>query len=180
MERFTKFFTSLGGVLTSLAAVVGGVAALYLAFGGGDEGTPNNPNPPTVTDTTSDADAVADWREQAEKACQDFERRGSQLGPIPPATDLAGQVGWLQQVLPFFESAANEIRALDEPEAIQEDVEQLLDSMDNQVALSQTMINAFQVSDAATFNGARLENQAAAQETNQLAAELGLRQCVDF
>ena len=37
MERFTKFFTSLGGVLTSLAAVIGGAAALYVAFGGGSD-----------------------------------------------------------------------------------------------------------------------------------------------
>ena len=37
MERLTKFFTSLGGVLTSLAAIVGGVVALYVAFGGGGD-----------------------------------------------------------------------------------------------------------------------------------------------
>ncbi len=176
MERFTKFFTSLGGVLTSLAAVIGGVAALYLAFGGGDDQAPN-PDPPTTVVTTSDA-AIEDWRTQVEEACQDLERRARQLGP--PPTEQAEQVVRLQQLIPIFSAAANEIRALEEPDAIRDDAERFVGSMDEQVELSQTMINSLQIGDVATAESARLENQAAGQDTDRLAAELGLQECVDL
>jgi hypothetical protein len=173
MERFTKFFTSLGGVLTSLAAVVGGVVALYVAFGGSDKASPN---PPVVVDTTSDA-AIEDWQTQVEDACRDFVRRVNQLGPKPTAG--AGQVFYLQELIPIFSTLANEIRALEEPAAIREDVGRLLDSMDRQVELSQTEVNSAQVGDSATAEDARLENQAAGQDTDRLLAELGLQACVE-
>jgi hypothetical protein len=177
MERFTKFFTSLGGVLTSLAAVVGGVVALYVAFGSGGDTASEGSNPPAVVDTTSDA-AIEDWRTQAEKVCRDLKRRATRLGP-PPA-DLAGLVSWMQQQMPIASSAASEMRALEEPDAIADDVGRFLDSLDNQVELNMTMFNALQAGDAVTFENARLEGQAAASDTDRFAADLGLQECVAF
>ncbi len=153
MERFTKFFTSLGGVLTSLAAVVGGVVALYVAFGSGGDNASQGSNPPAVVDTTSDATtsdaAIEDWRTQAEEVCRDLKRRATQLGP--PPGDLAGLVSWMQQQMPIAISAASEMRALEEPDAIADDVGRFLDSLDNQVELNMTMFNALQAGDAVTF-----------------------------
>lgn len=177
MERFTKFFTSLGGVLASLAAVIGGAAALYVAFGGGGDQAPNGPDPPTPVDTTSDA-AIEGWRTQAEEVCRDLERRVTQLGP-PPA-DQAGQVFWLQQLIPIASSTASEMRALEEPDAIADDVGRFFDSLDEQVELSVRMLNALQVGDVVTAENARLENQAAASDTNRFAADLGLQECVEY
>lgn len=51
MERFTKYFTNLGGALTSLAAIIGGIVALYVAFGGGG----GTSDPPQTVVTTPDA-----------------------------------------------------------------------------------------------------------------------------
>jgi hypothetical protein len=177
MERFTKFFTSVGGVLASLAAVIGGVVALYVAFAGGGDQAPNGPDPPTAVDTTSDA-AIEDWRTQAEKVCQDLKRRVTQLGP--PPLDAAGQVSWLQRLIPISSSMASEMRALEEPDAIADDVGRLLDSLDEQVDLSVTMLDALQVGDAVTLENVRVENQAAASDTNRFAADLGLRECVEY
>ena len=180
MERFTKFFTSLGGVLTSLAAVVGGVVALYVAFGSGG-GTASS-NPPVVVDTTSDATtseaAIEEWRTQAEDVCRDLKRRATQLGP--PPGDLAGLVAWMQRQMPIASSAASEMRALEEPDAIADDVGRFLDSLDNQVELNTRMFNALQVGDAVTFESLRLEMQAAASDTDRFAADLGLQKCVAY
>jgi hypothetical protein len=177
MDRLTKFFTSLGGVLASLAAVIGGAAALYVAFGSGGDQAPNGPDPPTPVDTTSDA-AIEDWRAQVEEACRDFDRRVSELGPVP--ADQPGQIVRLQQLIPIVDTASNEIRALEEPHAIRDDVERFLDSMGEVIDLSQTMVNSYQIADAQTFNSARLEMQAAARDTDRLAAELELQECVDL
>ena len=181
MERLTKFFTSLGGVLTSLAAVVGGVVALYVAFGSGGDNASQGANPPAVVTTsdatTSDA-AIEDWRTQAERVCRDLKRRASRLGS-PPA-DLAGLIAWMQQQMPIAMSAASEMRALEEPDAIADDVGLFLDSLDNQVELNMTMFNALQAGDATTFEAARAEAQAAATDTDRFAADLGLQKCVAY
>jgi hypothetical protein len=182
MESFTKFFTSLGGVLTSLAAVVGGVVALYVAFGSGGDTASQGSNPPAVVDTTSDATtsdaAIEEWRTEAEKVCRDLKRRATRLGP--PPGDLAGLVSWMQQQMPIASSAASEMRALEEPDAIADDVGRFLDSLDNQVELNMTMFNALQAGDAVTFENARLEGQAAANDTDRFAADLGLQECVAY
>jgi hypothetical protein len=182
MERFTKFFTSLGGVLTSLAAVVGGVVALYVAFGGGGDSASHGSNPPvavgtTSNSTTSDA-AIEEWKAQAEEVCRDLKRRATRLGP-PPA-DLVGLVAWMQQQMPIAMSAASEMRALEEPDAIADDVGRFLDSLDNQVELNTMMFNALQAGDAATFESVRAEAQDAAGDTDRFAADLGLRKCVSY
>jgi hypothetical protein len=177
MERFTKFFTSIGGVLASLAAVIGGAAALYVAFGGGTNQTNNPDPPPPVVDTTSDA-AIEDWRTQAEDVCKDLKRRVARLGP--PPTDAAGQVSYMQQSLQISSSMASEMRALEEPDAIADDVGRLLDALDEQVQISVAFLDAFQVGDVVTLETLRQENQAAARDTNRFAADLGLKECVEF
>jgi len=182
MERFTKFFTSLAGVLTSLAAVVGGVVALYVAFGNGGDTASSGSNPPAAVDTTSDAAAsdaaIEDWKTQAEKVCRDLKRRASRLGP--PPGDLAGLVAWMQEQMPIAMAAASEMRALEEPDAIADDVGSFLDSLDNQVELNMTMFNALQAGNGATFEAARAEAQAAATDTDRFAADLGLQGCVSY
>jgi hypothetical protein len=121
---------------------------------------------------------VDEWRAAAEDLCRVADRRITQLGPNP--VDQAGQVLRLQEILPIFSSATNEIRALDEPAEIRGDVERAIDSMDEHVALGQTIINALQIGDIQTAESARLELQGAGQDTDRLLAELGLQQCVDF
>ena len=99
MERITKFFTSLGGVLTSLAAIVGGVVALYVAFGGGDKSS--SPPPPPAVTTTSNA-ALEDWRSDAESICRDADSQVIALGPSPAVTDDSdARITWLQNVIPI-------------------------------------------------------------------------------
>jgi hypothetical protein len=169
-------------VLTSLAAVVGGVVALYVAFGSGGDTGSQGTNPPVVVDTTSDVTtsdaAIEDWRTQAERVCRDLKRRASRLGS--PPGDLAGLVAWMQQQMPIAMSAASEMRALEEPDAIADDVGLFLDSLDNQVELNMTMFNALQAGDATTFAAAQAEAQAAATDTDRFAADLGLQKCVAY
>jgi hypothetical protein len=52
--------------------------------------------------------------------------------------------------------------------------------MDRQIELTQTMINSSQSGDFVTAEDARLDNQAAGQDTDRLFAELGLQRCVDL
>jgi hypothetical protein len=175
MERITKFFTSLGGVLTSLAAIVGGVVALYVAFGGGDKSS--NPTPPAVT-TTSSA-ALENWRSDAESICREADSQVIALGPSPTVTDDPGtRITWLENVIPIVATSTDELRALDKPAEAQADIDRLLDTMDKVTDSGQTMVNAYQALDIETTNTARLELQGAIDDMQRQMAELGLKRCL--
>jgi hypothetical protein len=175
MERFTKFFTSLGGVLTSLAAVIGGVVALYLAFGSGGDSNSNGPPPSPVT--TANA-SLEDWRTEAEDVCRKATRQAKALGPDP--TDQPGQVERIRELIPIMEGFTNEVRALDEPGEIQADVARLLDKMDRTAELAQNMVNSYQAGDLTTAESARLELQGVSADADRAMADLGLQKCVAF
>ena len=178
MERVTKFFTSLGGVLTSLAAIVGGVVALYVAFGGGGDKSSNTTPPPV---TTSNA-ALEGWRSDAESICRDADSQVIALGPNPggdPA-DSDARITWLQNVIPIVATSTNQLRALDEPAEAQADIDRLLDTMDKVTDSAQTMVNAYQALDIETTNTARLELQGAIDDMQRQMAELGLKRCLTF
>jgi hypothetical protein len=177
MERITKFFTSLGGVLTSLAAIVGGVVALYVAFGGGGDKSSNPPPPPAVT-TTSNA-ALEDWRSDAESICRDADSQVIALGPSPAVTDDSDtRITWLQNAIPIVATATNQLRALDKPAEAQADIDRLLDTMDKVTDSAQTMVHAYQALDIETTNSARLELQGAIDDMQRQMAELGLKRCL--
>jgi hypothetical protein len=175
MERVTKFFTSLGGVLTSLATIVAGVVALYVAFGG-DTSSNSPPSPPVTTTSNS---ALEDWRSDAESICREADSRVIALGPIPGADlDSDTQITWLQNVIPIVAPYTNQLRALDEPAEAQPDIDRLLDTMDKVTDSGQTMVNAYQVFDVETANTARLELQGAIDHMQRQMAELGLKRCL--
>jgi hypothetical protein len=177
MERLTKFFTSLGGVLTSLAAVVGGAVALYVAFSGGGDQSSTGPNTSAVVDTTSNT-ALADWRTQVEDLCQDAERRANALGPNP--VDQTAQIIRVQELIPILDALTNGIRAMDEPDEVRSDAGRLVEKLDQQVERAQSMVNAYQIGDFQTAEAARLELQGLSTDVNRVAAELGLKRCVDL
>ena len=177
MERITKFFTSLGGVLTSLAAIVGGVVALYVAFGGGGHKSSNPPPPPAVT-IASNA-TLEDWRSEAESICRDADSQVIALGPSPTATDDSdARITWLQNVIPIVATSTNQMRALDKPGEAQAHIDRLLDTLDKVTDSGQTMINAYQALDFETTNTARLELQGAIDDMQRQMAELGLKRCL--
>jgi len=177
MERITKFFTSLGGVLTSVAAIVGGVLALYVAFGGGGDKSSNPPPPPAVT-TTSNA-ALEDWRSDAESICRDADSQVFALGPIPTASDDSdARITWLQNAIPIVVTATNQMRALDKPAEAQADIDRLLDTMDKVTDSAHTLVNAYQVGDVETTNTARLVLQGAIDDMQRQMADLGLKRCL--
>jgi hypothetical protein len=181
MERVTKFFTSLGGVLTSLATIVAGVVALYVAFGGGGDKSSNTPPPPPVA-TTSNAAALEDWRSDAESICRDANSQVIALGPNPGGdpNDSDARITWLQNVIPIVATYTNQLRALDEPAEAQADIDRLLDTMVKVTDSAQTMVNAYQVFDFETTNTARLELQGAIDDMQRQMAELGLKRCLTF
>jgi len=176
MERITKFFTSLGGVLTSLAAIVGGVVALYVAFGGGDKSS--SPPPPPAVTTTSNA-ALEDWRSDAESICRVADSQVIALGPSPAVTDDSdARITWVQNVIPIVATYTNQLRALDKPAEAQVDIDRLLDTMDKVIDSGQTMVNAYQALDIETTNTARLELLGAIDDMQRQMAELGLKRCL--
>ena len=180
MERVTKFFTSLGGVLTSLAAIVGGVVALYVAFGGGGDKSSNTPPPAAVVRTSNSA--LEGWRSDAESICRDADRLVIALGPGPGANpdDSNARITWLQNVIPIVATATNQLRALDEPAEAQADIDRLLDTMDKVTDSAETVVNAYQALDIETTNTARLELQGAVDDMQHQMAELGLKRCLTF
>jgi hypothetical protein len=178
MERVTTFFRSLGGVLTSLAAIVGGVVALYVAFGGGDKSS-NTPAAPAAVVTTSNA-ALEGWRTDAESICRDADSQVIALGPNPGGDpdDSDARMTWLQNAIPIVATSANQLRALDEPAEAQADIDRLLDTIDKVTDTAETMVNAYQALDIETTNTARLELQGALDDMQRQMAELGLKRCL--
>ena len=165
-------------MLTSLAAIVGGVVALYVAFGGGDD--KNTPPPPTVV-TTSNA-ALEDWRSDAESICRDADSQVIALGPNPGGDpdDSAARITWLQNVIPIVATSTNQLRALEKPAEAQADIDRLLDTMVKVTDSSQTMVNAYYALDIEMTNTARLELQGAIDDMQRQMAELGLKRCLTF
>jgi hypothetical protein len=163
-------------VLTSLAAIVGGVVALYVAFGGGDKSS--NPPPPPAVTTTSNA-ALEVWRSDAESICREADSQVIALGPSPAVTDDSdARITWLQNVIPIVATYTNQLRALDKPAEARADIDRLLDTMDKVTDSGQTMVNAYQARDFATTNTARLVLQGAIDDMQRQMAELGLKRCL--
>jgi len=176
MERITKFFTSLGGVLTSVATIVGAALALYVAFGGGDKSS--SPPPPAAVTTTSNA-ALEDWRSEAESICRDADSQVFTLGPIPTGTEDAGAgITWLQNVIPIVVTSTNQLRALDKPAEAQADIDRLLDTMDQVADTAHTVVNAYQAGDIETTKTAGIDLQGAVDDMQRQMADLGLKRCL--
>ena len=138
MERFTKFFTSLGGVLASLATMIGGAAALYVAFGG--ECDKSSPNPNSATCGQRRRTLRSRTGGSRRRKCVGIQAASDQARPA--SDDAAGQVSYMQQSIQISSSMAAEMRALEEPDAIADDVGRLLDSLDEQVQLSVAFLDA--------------------------------------
>jgi hypothetical protein len=178
MKRVTEFFTSLGGVLTSLAAIVGGVVALYVAFGGGES---SSTPPPAPVVSTSDA-ALEHWRRDAESICRDADNQAIALGPTPgrDSEDSDAWIAWLGSVIPIVATSTNQLRALDEPAEAQTEIDRLIDTMDKVTESGRRTVNAYLAFNFETMNTASLELQGATEDMQRQMAELGLKDCLTF
>ena len=173
MERVTKFLSSLGGVLTSLAAIVGGVVALYVAFGGGDNGS-NTP-------TTSNA-ALERWQSDAESICDVADKQVIGF-PTPVVGDPAASdawVKWLQKVIPIVKTSTNQLRALDAPAEAQADIDRLLDTMDKLTDSGDKMLRASRAFNFELMDTAGVELLGATDDMQRQMAELRLTDCLTF
>lgn len=176
MDRLTRFFTSIGGVLTGLAAVVGGVAALYVASAGDDGAR-------TVTHASAQPAAVAvaetgptidEWRTAADDICRTAHARVRQLGrAATPEQALA----WVQAFAPISSSSTTRIRALERPPAQSKEIEQLLANLDQQNDAVTRAIDAGQIGDVVAFQDAVREHDELGITGNRMAADLGLHEC---
>jgi len=175
MERVTKFFTSLGGVLTSLATIVAGVVALYVAFGGGGESSSTPPPAPVATTSA----ALEDWRNDAESICREANSQVIALGPSPGVDTAASDaMTWLEGAIPIVATYTNQLRALDKPAEAQVDIDRLLDTMVDVTDSGQTMVDAYYVLDSETVNSVRFELRNAIDDMQRQMAELGLKRCL--
>jgi hypothetical protein len=173
MERITKFLSSLGGVLTSLAAIVGGVVALYLAFGGGDN---SSSTPPTSNAT------LERWQSDAESICNVADKQVIGF-PTPVVGDPAASdawVTWLQKVIPIVKTSTNQLRALDAPAEAQADIDRLLDTMDKLTDSGDKMLRASRAFNFELMDTASVELLGATDDMQRQMAELGLTDCLAF
>ena len=160
-------------MLTSLAAIVGGVVALYVAFGGGD----NSSNTPT----TSNA-ALERWQSDAESICDVADKQVIGF-PTPVVGDPAASdawVKWLQKVIPIVKTSTNQLRALDEPAEAQADIDRLLDTMDKLTDSGDKMLRASRAFNFELMDTAGVELLGATDDMQTQMAELGLKDCLTF
>ena len=173
MERVTKFLSSLGGVLTSLAAIVGGVVALYVAFGGDNSSS----TPPPGSNAT-----IEDWRSGAESICRETDNQVIAFGPTPgddPAESDAW-VTWLQDVIPIVKTSRNKLLALDKPAEAQAEIDRLLHTILEMTDSGDAMIAAYHAANLKAMNTAKFELLGAVDDMQTQMAELGLTRCLRF
>jgi hypothetical protein len=177
MERLTRFFKSVGGLLTGLAAVVGGAAALFVASAG-DGGSRTSTHPPTqpvaVTLEAGSGSTIDDWRTAADDICRTAHARVRQLGRASTPDQL---LAWVQAFAPITSSSASRLRALERPAAESKAIEEFLAIVDRQYDAVTRAIDAGQVGDLVTFQDAIREHDDLGITGNRMAADLGLDEC---
>ena len=165
MERLAKFFTSIGGVLTALAALVGGIAALFLAFNGGG-GESSEANAPTLQA----------WDTQANEICRTLLQRSRQFGQPRTSQEL---IAVMEQVLPTFKASTNELRALEKPPAAAGRIDQLIRNWDDQADAAEAVVIAAQNNDVAGLQSAARDVGNLSDSGNRMAAGLGAPKCAE-
>jgi hypothetical protein len=185
-NRLTRFFTSIGGLITSVVTLLAAAATLYVTVVGKSEPDAVGPTPPSTTvvtttspATTTQAPAVATiaaWRRDANRICADFHRELRALVGRPPAT--------AEEFLYFLQQSVNPAQrlriataGLDVPPDRADDIAEYKTALDERDASVHEAIGAWQVQDSAAYSRAVSAFQRQDAEAGRLAATLGAGEC---
>ena len=125
-------------------------------------------------DGEGDALTPEEFRQQADAICVEFEGRLDELGAPESLEDLQG---FVDDAVPILEEGTNELEQLQPPEELEEDWNRAMEINREQLDTVRELRTAAEEGDQARIAELLQEANAARQESDQLAADLGLEQC---
>jgi hypothetical protein len=144
-----------GLVATAVSALV-----VFAGCGGGDGG--------------GDQLTAEEFRQQADSICSEFEGRLDELGTPESLDDLQGYV---DEAVPILEEGTNRLDELRPPDELEEDWNRAMEINREQLDNVRELQDAAAEGDQAGVAELLQEADAAREESNQLATELGLSEC---
>jgi hypothetical protein len=140
--------------------IAAAVAVLALAAcGGGDDG---------------DQLTADEFRQQADAICGEFEGRLDELGTPESLDDLQGYV---DDAVPILEEGTNRLDELQPPDELEEDWNRAMEVNREQLDNVREVQDAVADGDQARVAELLQQSDEAREESNQLAADLGLTEC---
>jgi hypothetical protein len=143
-----------------LALAVAAVAGLLAACGGGGG-----------TDTTVSA---AEFRRQADAICAKYQ---NQLNALGTPSSLADLKDYVNKAVPIIEKGNAELQALEPPEELAATWNRALELNRQQLDIVRDLQDAVEAEDEAKMQDLLEQAQAANEESDKLARQLGLREC---
>jgi hypothetical protein len=140
-----------------LAAAIA-VLALAACGGGGD----------------GDELTADEFRQQADSICAEFEGRLDELGTPESLDDLEGYV---DDAVPILEEGTNRLGELQPPDELEEDWNRAMEINREQLENVRELQDAVADGDQARVAELLQQSDEAREESNQLAADLGLTEC---
>lgn len=136
------------------------IALLALAACGGGDG--------------GDQITADEFRQQADAICGEFEGRLDDLGTPESLDDLQGYV---DDAVPILEEGTNRLDELQPPDELEEDWNRAMEINREQLDNVRELQDAVADGDQARVAGLLQQSDEAREESNQLAADLGLTEC---
>ena len=140
----------------ALAALVGGLALIAAACGGGDRLS------------------RAEFTSQANAICGKYEK---QLNAVAVPTTLEEVPESVDQALAILDKEVDEFSDLKPPEALQEDFDELIDQSNKTRAAAEDLAEAAKANDQDAVQQALDEGNAATRSADRIAGRLGLESC---
>jgi hypothetical protein len=184
LGALTAFFTSVGGVLTSLAAVAGGVVALVALFNGsgnGDEPTGvGQPPPPAAVVTTIAATqagpTLAEWRSQANDVCAGADLN-FELSPAAQSNPVLQVFEVGRQTVTTFRNTTDGLRELTAPPEHAADIAEMISAWERGTDAWEGAITALEQGDQNQYTSGRTRTTTLLANANRLARQLGATTC---
>ena len=142
----------------SAVALVGVLALLVTACGGGGEARLSE----------------EDFQTQANAICSKYDKQLDAIGSPESIDEIPDLV---DQALAILDKEIDEIAALNPPEELQDDFDKMLAASDRTKAAATDLSEAAKAGDQAAVQKALEEGNAASNEADDLAADLGLSDC---
>jgi hypothetical protein len=141
-------------------AIILAVVAAVVAGCGGDGG--------------SDRLSTAEFRQQANAICGEFDAKIAAIGAPTSPEDIPE---FVEKGIPLIQQGLAELRALNPPEELEADYNRMLDETAKAIPAARKLADAAAKQDAAAVQEALQEGEEADAESDRLATKLGLDRC---
>jgi hypothetical protein len=157
--RASRVPPALTGIKPGVAALVLSVTLLASACGG---------------DGGGDELSAAEFRQQADAICEEFEGK---LDAVQPPTSPDDLERFVNEAVPIIEEGTNELNALDPPDEFQDEWDRVVEINEENLETIRGVRTALQDNDLAEAQRLMQEAGGNEEEADRLARDIGLTKC---